>query len=130
MSKFKVKTNMDGVIRELDEFLKQHDGVMIKASVWSEVEYAKFVEFGTYKMVPKAMIRKAMPAIEDFFLREWKTMPFPFKESDLRALWNKTIEFAQQEISRYTPVKTGVLKESWKITKARIYKGRAGKQQT
>lgn len=128
MVKITVKSNMDGVIKELEDFVKKFNGSSIKASLWSEVLYAKYVEEGTYKMAPRAMVRQSMPAIEAYFEAEWAKMPFPFKDSDLRALWNRTIEFAKAEISKRTPVKTGVLKSSWQTTKARIYKGVADKE--
>lgn len=105
------------ITSNVDTFLKQFDTSLpnsIQASVWTQIEYAVFVEFGTYKMEPRAMIRTSVPAIEAKMIELWQALPFPPTEQDLLKMVQTTIEFALEEIKRNTPRKSGTLQDSWK----------------
>lgn len=111
-----VTSNLDENMAELNQFLATLEYTSVRATVWTEIEYAIFVEFGTVNMDPRAMVRKSIPDIEKKFLELWQAMPTMFKKSDVDNLFTKTIEFARERIAENTPVKSGDLKESWKVT--------------
>lgn len=121
MSKYKnsvatVTSNIDENMQELAQFLDTLNYTAVRATVWTDVEYAIFVEFGTVKMTPRAMIRKSIPDIEKRFGELWIAMPAMFSKADVDKLFTDIIEFARERISQNTPVKSGDLKASWKVT--------------
>lgn len=121
MSKYKnsvatIRSNVDDSLGELHDFLQVLDYTKVRAEVWTEVEYAIFVEYGTYKMSPRAMIRKSIPDIEQKFGELWAKLPPIFTKADIDRLFADTIAFAKERIAHNTPVKSGDLKNSWKVT--------------
>lgn len=92
----------------------------ISAEVWTETEYAIYVEFGTVHMTPRAMIRRSIPAIQARFEAELKKIgPLPTPIQLLAAV-DRTMVFARETIQANTPVDTGALRDSYQITKAKI----------
>lgn len=110
--KVTVRSNVQAVLQELAKAQNLPDA--IRASIYSELEYAVFVEFGTYKMRPRAMLRRALPAIEAEFARRWKSLPVPPSLSDLLSLVDDVVDYGIDAIRNNTPVKSGDLKKSWK----------------
>lgn len=112
----KVTSNVDGHIAELEEMLAAINYTAVRAEVWTEVEYAVFVEFGTYRMAPRAMVRTAIPDIEKKFNEGWMALPTPFTKADVEKLFKDTIDFAKVEITKRTPRKSGTLQDSWEAS--------------
>lgn len=119
MIKFKFTSNTAKITRDLELFKKALLKLPQGISIWNDVEYAIFVELGTYKMAPRAMLRRSMPAIEQFFEAELKRLDVPFNFSQFRALLKRTEQFALETIKQNTPVRSGKLRAGWqsKITK-------------
>jgi isopentenyl diphosphate isomerase/L-lactate dehydrogenase-like FMN-dependent dehydrogenase len=114
--KVNITSNIDKILGELANF----HGVLVKldslrVSVWSDLEYAVYTEFGTYKMAPHAMVRLSMPNIEAYFMGEWMALPVMFSQEDLKDMMNRTINYAKDEIVRRTHEDTGALKASWQV---------------
>lgn len=112
-----VTTNLDVAIQRI-QGLNYPSGIFGK--VWTDVEYALFVEFGTAKMAPLAMVRDSLPAIKGYLeqeLKQLRALPTPL---ELKALVDKVLVFAREEIARNTPVRSGRLRASWKIEEAKL----------
>ena len=112
----KVTSNTEAHMAELEEMLAAINYTAVRAEVWTDVEYAVFVEFGTYRMDPKAMVRTAIPDIEKKFNEGWMALPTPFTKADVEKLFKDTIDFAKVEIAKRTPRKSGTLQDSWKVS--------------
>lgn len=112
----KVTSNVDGYLAELEQMLAAINYTAVRAEVWTDVEYAVFVEFGTYRMTPRAMVRTAIPDIEKKFNEGWMALPTPFTKADVEKLFKDTIDFARVEIAKRTPRKSGTLQDSWKAS--------------
>jgi hypothetical protein len=113
----RITTNLDAVIQKYQGTTYP---TRIFGSVWTEVEYAIFLEFGTSRMAPRAMIRRSLPAIKAYMESEWKklrTLPTPL---ELQALVDRVLVYARAEIAQNTPVKSGRLRDSWKVNKAKM----------
>lgn len=111
-----INSNTDQNMGELEQFLKTLGFTKVRAEVWTDIEYAVFVEFGTFKMTPRAMVRQSIPEIENFFADEWVKLPVIFTKADIDSLFSRTVEFAKERIREKTPVKTEDLKKSWKVS--------------
>ena len=114
MSSVKITTNFDDINADLLEVLGDLPGSGMRASVWSDLEYAIYTEFGTYKMLPHAMVRNSIPAIEAYFDEQWEVLQ-EVNANSLEQLFNRVIEFAKDEIVKRTHVDTGALRASWTI---------------
>jgi len=113
-SHVEVKSNADSVLAELRGFAVDLASIQaFRGEIWTEVEYAIFVEFGTYKMLPRAMIRKSIPAIEAYFEEQWQALPAMFTRGQFEAMVERVMLFALAKISGNTPVKSGDLRRSW-----------------
>lgn len=112
-----VNTNIDAVIQRI-QGSNYPQGIY--GAVWSDVEYAVYQEFGTSKMAPAFMIRRSIPAIQDFMAAEFRKLrqlPTPL---EMQAMVDRVLVFAREEIARNTRVRTGRLRRSWQIQKARM----------
>lgn len=109
IGKVSINSNVETFLKQFDQGLPEH----IRAEVFTKIEYAVFVEFGTYKMEPRAMVRDSIPAIEAKLTDEWQALAFPPTEQSLIAMVQRVVEFALEEIRRNTPRKSGTLQDSW-----------------
>jgi hypothetical protein len=106
-----ITSTVDSLLAEVDAAANLPSRIW--GSVYSELHYAVYVEFGTAYMLPKAMIRNSLPAIEAKFVAEWQALPIPPTRQQLLDLVDRVVAFALAEIKARTPVKSGDLQKSW-----------------
>lgn len=92
--------NLEAVIQQI-RAINYPKGVDL--TVHSDVLYAPFVEFGTRKMLPAAMIRKSEPEIQAEIEREAKALPPLAGADEIVAMQERIGEFAVKAISKKTP---------------------------
>lgn len=109
-----VNTNIEAVIQRIEG---TNYPSRIFGAVWTDVKYAIFLEFGTSKMAPRAMIRESLPLIKEYMAKEWKSLrPLP-TPIEVQALVDRVLVFARDLIAKNTPV--GVWDESAPANKDR-----------
>lgn len=117
-----VRSNADEVVNELQQYLRDFKQGMAGIRVENDLHYAKFVEYGTVKMAPRAMMRRSQPEIEAYFEREFYNLKeFPPRKEEVLSALSRVASFALITIQSKTPVKTGALKAAWKIKPPKIY---------
>lgn len=114
---FKVRytSRIDELIKELRgiviAFKSAEDGPLL-FRIWSDIEYAIYVEFGTYKMAPRAMIRSSMDEVRDYCAKQYQTeianriVDGTLTEKAFFAFRAGVIQFALDRIRNKTPRRT------------------------
>lgn len=111
VGKVTITTNVDLLLGDLAQAMGLPSRIW--GSIYSELEYAIYTEFGTAYMLPHAMFRNSMPAIEQKFEEVWRALPnFPPTEDDLKKLINDVVAFGLEEVKNRTHVDSGDLKKS------------------
>ena len=101
---------MDQIRSALDDIGKTN----IVFTISNETHYTGFVEFGTSRMAPRAMVRRSLDSIEKWMSAEIDKFNYPPSMGELEKLMERARDYALSEIKLRTPVKTGLLKSSWK----------------
>lgn len=121
MTKVKIKSPAFEMIGKIEETMKALDQKACTVEIYNDVPYTDFVEYGTSKMAPRAMVRRSMPAVEDFMAEEFNNLPFPPTKEQVEGLMEDVQEKFLQEVIDRTPVgkvitethKPGTLKRGW-----------------
>jgi hypothetical protein len=105
-----IKSPMDQIRSALNDIGKAN----IVFTISNETPYTGFVEFGTSRMAPRAMVRRSLDSIEKWMSAEIDRFEYPPSMGELENLMERARDHAIREIQIRTPVKTGLLKSSWK----------------
>lgn len=121
MTKVTVKSPATQMLGKISETLKAIDQKACTVEIFNEVPYTEYVEYGTSKMAPRGMVRRSMPAVEDFMTEEFNNLPFPPTKEQIEGLMEDVQDKFLQEVIDRTPVgkvttethKPGTLKRGW-----------------
>lgn len=121
MTKVTVKSPATQMLEKISETLKAIDQKACTVEIYNDVPYTEYVEYGTSKMAPRAMVRRSMPAVEDFMTQEFNNLPFPPTKDQIEGLMEDVQDKFLQEVIDRTPVgkvttethKPGTLKRGW-----------------
>lgn len=116
VGKVTIKTNVDAILFELAGAASLPSRIW--GSIYSELEYAIYTEFGTAFMEPHAMFRNSMPEIEAEFEREWHQLKLPPTEQDILSLIDRVVDFGLKIIYDRTHELSGDLRRSLKKEQA------------
>lgn len=113
---------MNDVLKKIEQSLKAINQKACVVEIYNEVPYTEYVEYGTSKMAPRAMVRRSMPAIEDFLTSEFNNLPFPPTKEQIEGLMEDVREKFAQEVIDRTPIgkkqtkthRPGTLRQGWK----------------
>lgn len=103
--RFEVKTNLGQLIDKARSALNawvSYDDFSIQ--VYNDVYYFRFVEEGTDKMAPRAMVAESLPLIKEFLKNQIRRLgPFP-TEAQIEEAVRLTEQYALDEIRSRTPI--------------------------
>ncbi len=106
------KSPKNDILGELNAMMREANTGRAYITISNDTFYTGFVEFGTSRMEPRAMVRRATPAIEKWMDAELKKIEFP-TIGEIEKLLDNLKDVALNEIKIRTPVKTGLLRRSW-----------------
>jgi len=126
-----------GLVTNADAMIQKIQGLnypsRVVGKVWTDLEHAPHVEYGTHKMSPRAMIRQSIPAIKAYGAQLWaeRTRAGLLTPLDLKRWADDVLVMAKEEIEHNTPPGDWVahppkdpdrkhLQESWQIEEARL----------
>ena len=121
MTKVTVKSPTNGILKQIEQTLAAINQKACTVEIYNEVPYTEYVEYGTSKMAPRAMVRRSMPAIEDFMTSEFHNLPFPPTKEQIEGLMEDVQDKFLQEVIDRTPIgkvntethKPGTLRRGW-----------------
>lgn len=121
MTKVTIKTPAFEMIAKIEQALAEIGQKSCTVEIYNEVPYTEYVEYGTSKMDPRGMVRRSMPAVEDFMTEEFNNLPFPPTKEQIEGLMEDVQDKFLQEVIDRTPVgkvntekhKPGTLKRGW-----------------
>lgn len=122
MTKVTVKSPATAMLGKIEQTLNAINQKSCVVEIYNEVPYTEYVEYGTSKMAPRAMVRRSMPAVEDFLTQEFNNLPFPPTKEQIEGLMEDTRSVFLQEVVDRTPIgkvdtpthKPGTLRRGWK----------------
>lgn len=108
-------------LRKIEQALSEIGQKSCTVEIFNEVPYTEYVEYGTSKMAPRGMVRRSMPAIEDFMTEEFNNLPFPPTKEQIEGLMEDVQDKFLQEVVDRTPIgkvttethKPGTLRRGW-----------------
>jgi len=120
MTKVTVKSP-DLLLGKIEQALAEIGQKSCTVEIYNEVPYTEYVEYGTSKMAPRGMVRRSMPAVEDFMTQEFNNLPFPPTKEQIEGLMEDVQDKFLQEVIDRTPIgkvntethKPGTLKRGW-----------------
>lgn len=121
MTKVTVKSPAIQMLGKIEQALAEIGQKSCTVEIYNEVPYTEYVEYGTSKMAPRGMVRRSMPAVEDFMTQEFNNLPFPPTKDQIEGLMEDVQDKFLQEVIDRTPVgkvttethKPGTLKRGW-----------------
>lgn len=119
MSYVRITSNADAIVRDLQSKVGELAGHGVRGSVSNDTPYAIYCEFGTYRMLPHAMVRNSIPNIEARLEKRLDAIKDP-TANKIKNTINNVLKYALAQIESRTHVDTGLLKSSWKINEAEI----------
>lgn len=122
MTKVTVKSPAMNMLGQIEQTLKQIGQKACVVEIYNEVPYTEYVEYGTSKMAPRGMVRRSMPAVEDFMTQEFQNLSFPPTKEAIEGLMQDVREKFAQEVIDRTPIgkkqtkthRPGTLRQGWK----------------
>ena len=110
MTDISIKSPIDNIMSAIKEIGKTD----IVFAISNETHYTGYVEFGTSRMSPRAMVRRSLDSIEKWMSAEIDRFDYPPSMGEIEKMMERARDYALREIQIRTPVKTGLLKSSWK----------------
>lgn len=126
----RITTNLDVQIQKIQGMNYPN---RVFGKVWTDLEHAVHVEYGTKHMTPRAMIRQSLPAIKAYAEAEWayRTQNGLLTPLGLKAWADDVLRMAKEEIEKNTPYGDWIanppedpdrkhLQDSWQIQEAEL----------
>lgn len=121
MTKVTVKSPAFDMIAKIEQTMAAIGQKSCVVEIYNDVPYTEYVEYGTSKMAPRAMVRRSIPAVEDFLTEELNNLPFPPTKEQIEGLMEDTRAKFLQEVIDRTPIgkvttethKPGTLRRGW-----------------
>jgi hypothetical protein len=114
VARVRVKGNFQKFIDQFEEMkaaFAPYKGIRIR--VINNTPYFIFVNYGTSRMAGRHFIERSAEPIMEIFTQYWHQLPFPFTPENLFEMMQAVKDGAIVELKDRTPVKTGLLSESY-----------------